>query len=533
MRRIHGFLAEHRPPYYRAKQNIVLPALAQAVYAFAVSLRPLTELARATVANSDVRVSQRFFDYLIDCRLRDETRQNKEGLSYETMSERVKASIDPDREIEDISQEFQALLREIEALGAREVNAEFFEIDRFIEVCRHDYERLLGLFDPSISIDSPEKRPDFSPVDGEHILPELVDIYYVTEGFGFSNVLKNNLLLLLERRTTGGVNEAKRKKLEKICAQLERLLVEKLDADQLLALIRAAKADPYYKPPIERTARDFVESYRRRITQQFERDRDRIQRERHENAISADVRALFGDMEILEVSGYDEESDAFLRRESPTSFAWIKPLRILKTFVNTVFDAALKEAVKRVLVEGYFENKNYQNNLANILYQCERSVARITDFENQMTGNGRISNVAMRRYIEEMRKGKDIGVFLSRLVDAINGRAKDIVEDEAGLFAMLGDVLSDLLIDFRKASPDLVTNIRTFAGARNKEIMAQILGGRDRIILLVKVMRNFTFVKAPAPSSPAELIPEDSVFSGDVPPSTDFEDGGLESLEGV
>jgi hypothetical protein len=532
LKKIHLLLADHRPPYYRAKQNLVLPGFAHSVYAFASALRPLAELARATVANSDVRVSQRYFDHLIDCRLAKTARERKEALSYDGMSDRVGSSLDPDREVDTLTQEFQYLLREIEGLGPREVNFELSEVDRFIELCRHDYERLLGLFDPGVSLDSSERRPEFAATDGEQILPELIDFYYVTEGFYFSDSLRQNLLRLLERRNPGSADEARRKKMEKMCASLDKLLSDRLDKDVLLALIRAIKADPLFTPATPRERRDFVDAYRRRLSQQFEHDRDRIQLERHESAITTDIRNLFGDTDILEVEGYDDEADSFLRKESPMSFTWIKPLRILKTFVAVVFEPMLKESVKRVLVEGYFDNKNYQNNLANILYQCERSGGRIGEFEEQMLGSGRISIVAMKRYVEEMRRGKDIGPFLTRLVEAINGRAKEIVEDEAGLFSMLGDALSELLADYRKSSPDLITNIRTFAGGRNREIMGQILAGRDRINLLVKVMRNFTFVRTPAQGAVTDRTAETaSIAPNPAPEELAAEDGGLQSLE--
>lgn len=539
LKRIHLFLAEHRPPYYRPKQNLILPGFANSVFSFAASLKPLAELARATVANSDVRVSQRYFDYLIDCRLSPQARERKAALTFDEMLDRVTSALDSDHEIELISQEFQSLLREIEGLGPRETNYELSEVDRFIELCRHDYERVLGLFDPGVSLDSADRRPEFAPVDAEQILPELIDFYYVTEGFFFSDSLRQSLVRLLERKNSSGVDDARKRKVEKICSQLEKLLAERLDKETLLALIRAAKGDPVYTPSTPRDRRDFVDSYRKRLAQQFEHDRDRIQRERHENAISADIRNLFGEAEILEVEGYDEDADSYLRKESPTSFTWIKPVRILKTFVAQVYDPILKEAVKRILVEGYFENKNYQNNLANILYQCERCGARIAEFEQQMTGSGRISIVAMKRYVEEMRRGKDIAPFLSRLVDAINAKAKEIVEDEAVLFAMLGDALTELLADYRKSSPDLVTNIRTFAGGRNREIMGQILAGRDRINLLVKVMRNFTFVRTPLQATAVDRatgrIPGEGEGPAAVPEAEAAESGDedLESLEGV
>ena len=96
----------------------------------------------------------------------------------------------------------------------------------------------------------------------------------------------------------------------------------------------------------------------------------------------------------------------------------------------------------------------------------------------------------MKRYIEEIRRGKDIGTFLNRLVDSINDKAREIVEDEAGLFAMLGDALGELLTDFKKSSPDLITNIRALGGGRNREIIAQVQAGREKILILVKIMRH-------------------------------------------
>ena len=501
LRRIHSLLADMRPPYYRAKQNQVLPGFAHSVHQFCVLLRPLAEVARATVASSDVRVSQRYFDFLIDCRLPQSDQDAKRFFSYDGMSERLAQSLRPQDELEAVAREFQSFLRDLEDLGARAVNADLYEVDRFIDISRHDYERILGLFDPSASLDDPRYKPDFAAVAGEQIFPELVDLFYLLEGFFFSPQLKESLLRLLERRSPGSADALKRQKIDKLFSQLDKVLSDRLDKELLLGLLRATKGEPFFAPSTPRERRDFLDSYRRRLVVQFEKDRERILREQHESAIAADIRSLFGDGEILDVDGYDDEHDSLLRRESPNNFSWIKPLRLLRTFIVNIFEPQLKESVKRVLVEGYFENKNFQNNLANILYQCERSAGRIVEFEDQLGGNGRVSIVAMKRYIEELRRGKDIAAFLTRLVDAINGRAREIVEDETGLFSMLGDALGDLLSDYRRSSPDLVTNIRTLGGGRNKELLAQVQAGRERIGTLVKIMRNFTFVKSGTPGA--------------------------------
>ena len=497
IRRLHNLLGELKPPYYRPKQNLILPGFAHAVHHFYSTLRPLAELARSTIANPDIRISQRYFDYLIDRRLPPVEQGRKRFFAYDGMSERMQASLKPDEELESIIREFQAFLVSLDALGSRAVNADLYEVERFIDLCRHDYERILGIFDPSANIDDPQYKPDFAPVPGEQILPELADFYYLTESFIFSPQLKENVLRLLEKRQPDSFDAYKKGKIDKLFSQIDKIVSDRLGKDILLTLIRVIKDDPVYTPATPRERRDFLDAYRKRLVTQFDKDRERILREQHESAIAADIRSLFGDAEILEIEGYDDEHDSFLRRESPNGFIWIKPLRILKTFIAGEFEPQLKESIKRILVEGYFDNKGFQNNLANILYQCERSGGRILDFETQLRGNGRISLVAMKRYIEEMRRGKDIASFLGRLVDAINDKAREIVEDEAGLFTMLGEALGELVSDFRRSGPDLVTNIRTLGGGRNREIIAQVQGGRERILILVKIMRNFTVGKNP------------------------------------
>jgi hypothetical protein len=152
LRKLQSALAEQRPPYYRPKQNLVLPGFALAVYRFYALLRPLSELARSTIANSDIRISQRYFDYLIDCRLPSAEQGRKRFFAYEGMSERAQGSLKPDEELEAVQREFREYLESLDALGSRAVNADLFEVDRFIDMCRHDYERIIGLFDPSANL---------------------------------------------------------------------------------------------------------------------------------------------------------------------------------------------------------------------------------------------------------------------------------------------------------------------------------------------------------------------------------------------
>ncbi len=494
LKRIYGVIADLKPPYYRFKNNLVMHGFAQDLLLFCQPLKPLMYLADRTLAHPDLRVSRRYLDYLIDSELPPAELEKKASFAYDGMKARIGNAILGDEAVEEISKDFQRFLGAVDALSLGPLNVELVEVDRFIEICRHDWERILGFFDPGVSLEDSRYRADFQPADGELLAPELVDVYYLIQGFAFTERLLLKIGRVYERYSPAAA-QGQRHRLEKMFSTLNKILRYRLSDDNLLALIRLCKGDPLFQPDLRREKHDYIAQYRQRLAVQYERDRDRLLRERHESAVAKDIAELLGGVEAVPLEAYSDENDSFLRQESPNGFSHIKALGILRTFALGIFDAQIKDIIKKILVEGYFENKAYQNNLANILYQCDRTAGRIAAFEESLSGTGRVSIASVRRYVEEMRHGKDIMPFLSKLVDEINYRAREICEDEAGLFQMLGTAIGELLTDYRRSSPDLVTNIRNLGGVRNRDIIASLGDAKRRIDIFVRIMRNFTFVK--------------------------------------
>jgi hypothetical protein len=473
-----------------------LPGFAQSFLTYCQLLKPVADIVRRTVASTDIRQSHRYYDLLIDTHLPPEERENKASFTYDGMADRVSRAVVPDEEMEIINSEFQTFLHLFDKPQLRQLDEELLEMERLVDICRHDYERMLGLFDPGVSLDDPAYKPEFSPAAGDSVLPDMIDFHYIAHDFYFTTKMEENLGILLARLSPHNtVTEEQHLKVQKFLAALNKVLKTRLNFDILLALMRAIKNDPFYAPDVERQRRSFMDAYKIRLNTQFQKDKERILRERHESAITQDIKELFGDMEILEMEGYNEENAAMLAQESPETFVYVKPMRILKTFIFSLFQNQLQEAVKRILVEGYFDNKTAQNNLANIFYQCEHSSERFQAFEDQLNTNSRYSLVAVRRYIEEARHGKDVQSFIIKQVENMNARAREILENETNLFGMLSASLTDILMDYKRATPELVTNIRTLGGGRNRELIVSLQNGVQNISGLLSIMKNFTVIK--------------------------------------
>ncbi|HSV56224.1 MAG TPA: hypothetical protein VLH39_03840, partial [Magnetospirillaceae bacterium] len=259
LRKLHAYLSRIRPPCYKPRNNLVLPGFAQGLHGFRSILRPLVDLARKTVSHSDIRVYQRFFDYLVEARLPPDAMERRESFAYEGMKARVLNAVREDEEFDAIGREFQEFLRQIDSLSISDLDRELAEVELFSDICRYDWDRILGYFDPRADMDNPNYRPSFQAADGEKVLPELVDLYYILADFTFGESLARNILIILERQAPHAPVDSQRQKLDRIFSALNKGLALHLHRDVLLALIRSLKADPGYDPPIVREAEDYVE----------------------------------------------------------------------------------------------------------------------------------------------------------------------------------------------------------------------------------------------------------------------------------
>jgi hypothetical protein len=496
LKQVYAKLALTRPVFYRPSQNQVLTGFAQSLFTYTSLLRPIRDIILRTIGTQDVRLSQKFFDILVDDRLSPETREKKALFTYDGMKARLDASFNLSEDSSRLNRDFQSFMKTLDSPALVRADRELRDIEGLVDICRHDYDRLLGLFDPGIDSENQNYRPEFSPVPAEMALPELLDLFYITANFSISPQMEEDVAILLERISPPGVDPAaQRRKLQKCVNAVNKILDLQLNAENLTALIQALKDDPSFQPEAAHSRASFLDAYKARLSNQFKTDHERILREKHENALGEEIIALFGDMPIIEVGGYNDENSELLARESPNSFTYVKPLRLFKTFAYSIFDTAIKDQIKRLLVEGYFDNKAFQNNLANVFYQCERAPERVMAFEQQISGSGRVSLVTLRRYIEEAKHGRDVTGYIDKMADAINLAAREIIEDGTNLFGMLSDSLADLLNDIKKPQPELVTNIRTLGGNRNRELMQDLADACRKIHDFAQIMRNFTLVK--------------------------------------
>jgi len=410
------------------------------------------------------------------------------------MKERVLNAENPDKELERISKEFIDFQRNItdQKLGA--LNDEFSHLDKLISLCRFDWEQFFGLFDSSVNLSAHRYKPNFSPVDGKKAVPSLMDLYFILATLTLQRGIETNTAALMERLNPSKADDFK-PKLNKLLIRMDKLLNTQITPELILNILKAIKEDPFLSPDVDTEKPNYLEDYKKRLSNHFNKIRDRIQRERNENAIEQDLQSMLGGADLLRIEGYSDEQNQRLNAKKLNSFSHVKPIRILKSFAVAKFEKLLRDQIKRLLAEGFFDNRSFLSKLSDNYYKCEKTIENIASFEEFLKENQHAGLPALEKYLNKQEQGANMKQPINKIVDNINLQAKNIIEQETTSYYRLASMLQEIIQDHKKRTPELIGNIKTIAGNNNQEFMGQIVAGYNATVKFIRIMKRFTILQ--------------------------------------
>ncbi len=496
LRQVRQIIKDFKPTLFKFGGKQVLPPFANAVQALVTLIKPLNDIFERSVLISDVRIARRFWDWLLEQRLGPREYKLLESLYYENLMTRFKE--DPDRQglIARVQAEGGAVLKALDDPAMKVVDTELREFERIVDICRHDYVRLLRYFTSPDQRKTKGGKVKFQAAEGESLVGDLADLYSVVSGARMTPAVQRDILLLAKR--AGGESAASlEKRLPRIASQINTLL-DTIFSDQIIAaLLQLIKEDSSYLPPspVQPPAR--LTQYRDTFARRFKDDVDRIQREIRESALSAEITALFGTPPaggLMSVASYNSDLNTRLQTEAGISLRFTMPFRLLKTFERRFVTREFLDACKRVVIEGFFNNTLFRSRMTDAIGKIEKAQARISIFEESTATQGRASCATLRRALDEMLKGKVAVDAVERIASSLDGRAKELIEQEVVVLRELAEFVHDVIVDFKRPTPDLVINIKTLASAKEKKLIPTLLNAYNAIARLLRIMKSFMVV---------------------------------------
>lgn len=452
----------------------------------------VTHLFLKTIHNEDSLKAQRYREYLVETRIPKSIRIHRVDFTYEIMIDKLTQASDRSSVLKSIDNSFRKYL---EALYNPEFvthDSLFDDLEKLANLSEYDFSAILRPFDPFGDFSSRSYAPNFVAVRAEELLSELLDLYFVLAPVNISAGLEEIIFSLVAKLKRA--NERDRKNAVNCLNNIRKFFNEALSGGMLEDLIWCIEEEPDFRPEFDQTTHNYIASYKRNVTERYEKNKERCVREAAEESISKDFTALFGKVDLIECQGYNEAEREKLVNLGFEGFSYVRALRMLKSYYLAKYEGDSRNAIRRLEADGFFESMEFKQNLSEAYSGCEDITGDINRFEEDITGVGTFSITALHELLNRHRLGEKVTMEINKIVDTLNNRVKKIVDDGTSHFYRLASLLKDVLDDHRSTKLTYVSNIRVIAGRGNRDFIAVLRHACNDIVKFVRIVRHFAVI---------------------------------------
>ena len=489
LKELANTVGESKPTVYQKSPETLLPAFAASWFQLYQLLVPLSEMFSKTIASPDRLTAEAALHALIESNLEDNVAQRRSSLSFSSLTERYASARSVEQEAQLVAHEFASLITDVQKQDTERWQQDFASLFRLRYLALHTWAALFSHFGHNIS--SGAREVSFHAVEAKHVIPELIDLYFLVAEFNLLPGVEPLLGGLLEKLNPARATDNK-EKLSKILARLSELLRGPCSAALLLNLIRLIRKDPTNQLENLVIKERFIADYLATLNERCGNDQERAFRERNESSRERDIQLLFEGRDLEHLSHYSSYTNERLSAVGLSSLTWVKPLEVLLTFAKTELKGSYLSAVKKVLMGGIFTSKDWQSQLSDSMYVVEKITTNLVEFDTSLTRDGKVSLVPLEKYLS----GQVPASTLSRqMVDNINRAASNLLEAEYNGLFTLSQRIQDLLNDQKSPHPTYITNIRSIGGANQREFIEFLIQGYNKNIQLLKTLSYYVVAK--------------------------------------
>lgn len=458
--------------------------------------KPIDEILSATVNTGDANRNANFENQLVMTGFTVQTQEKLELLNYEN---RKKAVIDSDLSINKV---LEAQKHSLESIMKQISTPDFFRIDETLskirqlcDVCRFNYVNVIKAFDKEFDGITSIAFGNVNPVNPDLVSSFIEDLYFVSGSFKVDSA-EVRAILALKQLVTGQIpDEAQVSSISRNLKKINSVFTGYLTSDTLKKIICIGKKDASYTPKSETYRSNSLKKFIEFFQTKFASDSERIKSEIKDYTVSFELKALFGDKPFAEIKGYNNETNEFLRTNTPYSFVWITPLQVIKTFVRDFLSEPVMSVLNNVVIEGFFNNSNYKSDFSASVFACNEILKLIENFEHSFSRGEPNDEAELRGLVLDSRRDSDFLKKVSSMVDNINDQAHRIVQEETknlyGLYKQIGE----LLVDSKKSKSDMISNIKVLlTSSRNRDGSGLLEQQYDDWETFLKIMKNYAIV---------------------------------------
>lgn len=449
-----------------------------------------------TICSKDIKIKGFYERQLLITGFTSENQEKLSLLTYENRKSEVsKSNSSTNRIIENQRHILENLAKELNTAQFIQIDEVIAQLQQLNDICQFNYLSIIHNFDPEYNGFNISERPNFVSSVSQPILGSLQDFYYISCRFKVSSALARAVLALAQIQNGRELSDEKRNQLLESLKKINSVLSKYLTGDILHKIICLGKKEPDLVFKTASYQVNVRQKFVQHIQEKFDSDSARIKNEIKDNVISIELKKLFDHSQLLELNGYNQDCNKKIQGNCPSSFNYIMPLQIIKTFIYDYFDDDIKALLNDVVIEGIFNNQSYKTEFSSEVYACVEIPEMISDFEKAFARGEKFDQAVLEGYIEDSHKDSDFVRKMIQLVDNINEEAHTIVQNICSNIFKLYRQIEELLIDAKKTQPDTVSNIKVlFASSRNKDRARKLELQFEKWTNFLEIMKNYAIV---------------------------------------
>lgn len=478
------------------KSGYVQPNFAELLRVLYENSKPIADLLGSTTHSPDQKLNALFKRELVITGFSPENRQKLDNLSYEKRLNHVMNSPHgPDTAFATQRTNLENLIRNLNSAELIKIDHVIALLDQLNDICNYNFINAIKHFDPDFDSLSPDYQPKYAPVVPDKLESVFLDLHFLTTNFSITTSLASAILAVKTIKNGRNLTDQESSQIMGNLKKINSVLKKNLTPENLkkFAIIASHTTDIQFKAAAYKA--DFRQTFATYLEDRFRADETRIKSELKDMNIASTLKDLFGEKSLEELNGYNDDINKKLKETGTSTFIYILPLQIIKTFAKLFLSDKILALLNAIVVEGFFNSSGYKTEFSQAVFTCSEIESRIHAFEESFTKGERNDKNLISGYINDSNKNHEFLKELTKMVDTINVEAKMIIQEESNNLFQLTMKIQELITDVKKSTPDIISNIKILAGsARNKDSFEML--DRDFPVwkVFLTVMKNYVII---------------------------------------
>lgn len=480
------------------KNGSLLPNFAEAIRILYINTKPLLEVFSTTIGSSNGQRARRFESQLVLTGFTNEEQKIIASLSYE---ERKNDLDNPNMTTSQIfdrqHKKIDKIMTELGTSAFKNIDLTLNSLAQLNDLCRFNFVTILQVFDPNYISADLKYTPSYKDTPIDRLSGTLEELYFQINGLKFTNAMANAVCALEQLRSNGSALQETKDSLIKNIKEIAYVINHILTPEKLKKLICYCRQDNSYTPKSAVYKESACQNFEKMMQAKFKSDEQRIKTEMKDENIRSELSQLFGSTPLLTLYGYNTDINTRLLKNTASSFLWILPMQILKTFIANYYTEAVRSLLNDIVIEGFFNNPTYKTEFSADVYAAEEAVMTIKNFEESFANKSSTSLQTIEGYIKDSRNNPEFLKKLDQTINDINNQASKIIAAETNSLNRIYKHIVDLIQDAKKPTSEIISNLKVLLlSSRNKDNTDLLEQQYHKWEIFFKIMKNYVIITA-------------------------------------